>query len=148
MRKRFFLMVNNTAIDEFEFALSSAFRDALALTCRYGLTQLQSPAFCGSGVSFYSEHTASSPKGGFPSIRHNEISDSISNLLTKLCTNIRIEPILQPFTGEVFIGASLNNQDGTHLDTAANGFCGGRFQRTFIDVRVFNPMCPLTANAV
>ena len=28
------------------------------------------------------------------------------------------------------------------LDIAANGFWGGRFERTFFDVRVFNPHAP------
>ena len=33
-------------------------------------------------------------------------------------------------------------QDGARLDIAANGFWGGRFERAFFDVRVFNPHAP------
>ena len=53
--------------------------------------------------------------------------------------DVRIEPDLQPLTGEVLTGASSNSQDGARLDIAANGFWGGRYQRTYLDVRVFNP---------
>ena len=40
------------------------------------------------------------------------------------------------------MGASANTQDGARLDIAANGLWGGRTERTFFDVRVFNPHAP------
>ena len=49
---------------------------------------------------------------------------------------------MQPITGESLTGASSNVQDGARLDIAANGFWGGRFERTYFDVRVFNPHAP------
>ena len=42
-------------------------------------------------------------------------------------------------TGEVLRGASANAQAGARLDIAANGVRGGTFERTYFDVRVFNP---------
>ena len=39
-------------------------------------------------------------------------------------------------------GASSNVQDGVHSDIAANGVWGGCFDRTYFDVRVFNPHAP------
>ena len=42
-------------------------------------------------------------------------------------------------SGESLTGASSNVQDGACLDIAANGSWGGRFERTYFDVRVFNP---------
>ena len=39
-------------------------------------------------------------------------------------------------------GASANTQDGARLDIAANGLWGGRHERTFFDVRIFNPHAP------
>ena len=53
-----------------------------------------------------------------------------------------IEPDLQPITGEVLTGATSNAQNGARLDIAANGFWGGQFERTYFDVRVFNPHAP------
>ncbi len=43
-------------------------------------------------------------------------------------------------SGETLSYATSNSQDGARLDIAANGFWGGRYERTFFDVRVFNPM--------
>ena len=53
-----------------------------------------------------------------------------------------IEPDLQPVGGDELSGSSSNTQDGARLDIAANGFWGGRFERTFFDVRMFNPHAP------
>ena len=39
-------------------------------------------------------------------------------------------------------GLSVNSQSGAHLDIAANGVWGGTFERTYFDVRVFNPHAP------
>ena len=128
-------------IEEFGFALhKGAFYDALAL--RYNWQPLRTPSTCGCSAKFSVEHALSCPKGGFPSIRHNEIRDLTANLLTEVCNDVRIEPELQPITGESLTGASSNVQDGARLDIAANGFWGGRFERTYFDVRVFNPYAP------
>ena len=81
----------------------------------------------------------SCPKGGYPSIRHNEIRDLSANLMSEVCNNVSIEPHLQPITGEHLSGASANTQDGARLDIAANGLWGSRYERTYFDVRVFNP---------
>ena len=59
-----------------------------------------------------------------------------------MCSDICVEPHLQPVTGELLNGASANTHDGARLDIAANGFWGGKFERTYFDVRVFNPHAP------
>ncbi len=125
-------------IEEFGFTLHKrAFQDALAL--RYNWQPQNCPATCGCGARFSIDHSLSCPKGGFPSIRHNEIRDLTANLLTEICPDVQIEPDLQPLTGETLSYATSNSQDGARLDIAANGFWGGRYERTFFDVRVFNP---------
>ena len=53
---------------------------------------------------------------------------------------------LQPITGETPSSSTANMQDGAHLDIAASGLWGGQFQRTFVDVHVFN-MPPETVDA-
>ena len=40
-----------------------------------------------------------------------------------------------------------NNTDGARLDIAANGFWGGRFERTYFDVCVFNPYAPSNSSS-
>ena len=85
-------------IQEFGFALhKNAFQDALAL--RYNWQPLRAPTACACGTKFSVEHALSCPKGGFPSIRHNEIRDLTANLLTEVCNDVCIEPDLQPITG-------------------------------------------------
>lgn len=128
-------------IEEFGFALhKGAFHDALAL--RYGWSLTRTPSNCSCGTKFSVEHALSCSKGGFPIIRHNEIRDLTANLLTEVCHEVSVEPDLQPITGESLRGASSNTQDGARLDVAMNGFWGGRHERSFCDVRVFNPHAP------
>ena len=82
-------------LDEYGFALhKSAFQDAIAL--RYGWLPLHTPANCACGKSFSVEHALSCPKGGLPSIRHNEIRDLTARLLTEVCSQVATEPELQP----------------------------------------------------
>ena len=110
-----------------------------ALVLRYNWQPQRVPSTCGCGAKFSVEHALSCPKGGFPFIRHNEIRDLTANLLTQVCSDVCIEPELQPMTGEVLSSATSNAQDGARLD---NGFWGGCFEWTFFDVRVFNPHAP------
>ena len=59
-------------LSEHGFTLhKGAFHDALAL--RYGWTPHRLPSNCACGASFSVEHALSCAKGGFPSIRHNEV---------------------------------------------------------------------------
>ncbi len=91
------------------------------------------------GHTFSIDHALSCPTGGFPSIRHNEVRDITASLLSEVCHNVTIEPHLQPLSGEVMTLRSANTECNSRLYIAANGFGGGRFERAFFDVRVFNP---------
>ena len=79
--------------------------------------------------------------GRFPTIRHNEIRDLTASLLTEVCSNVAIEPYLQPLSGETFRLASTNTDDGARLDVRARGYWNAR-QDAFFDVRVFLPNAP------
>ena len=57
----------------------------------------------------------------------------MADLLTELCSDVCIEQDLQP-AGEVLSGSSSNTQDGARLNTAANGFWGSYFERTFANL--------------
>ena len=128
-------------LSEHGFTLhKGAFHDALAL--RYGWTPDRLPSKCICGTSFSVEHALSCAKGGFPSIRHNEIRDLTATLLTEVSNSVCIEPELQPLTDEVLTGSTSNSQAGARLDIAANGVWGGTFERTYFDIRVFNPHAP------
>ena len=123
---------------EYGFNLhKSAFRDAITL--RYGWTPVGLSTTCVCGSRFSVEHALSCPRGAFPIIRHNEIRDLTASVLSEVCYDVRVEPDLQPITNETMSAATANTSDGARLDIAMNGFWGGRFEKTFVDIRVFNP---------
>ena len=130
-------------IAEHGFALhKGAFRDALCL--RYGWRPPLLPSHCVCGQRLTVEHALSCSRGGFPSIRHNEIRDFIRNQLTaelmsEVCYGVGIEPGLQPITEEHLSLKSANKEDGARLDIVAENFWGKDRQRAFFDIRVFNP---------
>ena len=66
----------------------AAFHDALALT--YGWLPNNMPSTCDCGKQFSVDHALSCSKGGFPSIRHNEIRDITATLLTEVCHDVRL----------------------------------------------------------
>ena len=72
-------------------------------------------------------------------MRHNEIRDITETLLSEVCHGVSKEPQLQPLSGENLSHASANREEGARLDVVMYGFWGGRFEKAFIDVRVFNP---------
>ena len=128
-------------IDSHGFALHrSAFRDALSLRYCWPLENL--PSHCSCGHQFSIEHALSCPTGGFPSIRHNEVRDLTASLLTEVCHGVSTEPHLQSLSGEAMSHELANVEDGARLDVVVNGFWGGRFEKAFLDIRVFNPPNP------
>ena len=59
--------------------------------------------------------------------------------LTEVCSDVCVEPHLQPLSGESLRYSSAIKEDGARLDIRANGFWGNRYQQAFFDIRVFNP---------
>ena len=130
--------LSSLPIDDHGFALhKSAFRDALSL--RYGWSLQNPPSHCTCGYPFSIDHALTCKTGGFPAIRHNEVRDITASLLSEVCHGVTIEPHLQPLTGEVMSHNTTVTEDGARLDVAMYGFWGGRFEKAFVDVRVFNP---------
>jgi len=118
-------------IDEHGFALhKGAFSDALCL--RYGWRPPHLPSLCVCGAKFTVQHSLNCPRGGFPSIRHNEIHDITADLLNEVCHNVETEPCLQPITGEHLYYKSANREDGARLDVVAESFWGRDRQRAFL----------------
>ena len=81
-------------IEEHGFSLhKGAFRDALCL--RYGWRPPLLPSYCVCDKTFSVEHALSCARGGFPTIRHNEIRNITAHLMSDVCHNVGIEPPLQ-----------------------------------------------------
>ena len=113
------------------------FRDGIHL--RYGWLPQRLPSSCSCGATFTEAHTLSCPTGGFPSVWHNEVRDLTASMLKRVAHNVSVKPHLQQVTGEQFRHRSAIQTDQARLDVAASGIWGGGFERTYIDVRVFNP---------
>ena len=123
------------------FVLSkSEFRDGLALC--YGWRPSRLPSTCVCGASFTVAHALTCSTGGFPSLRHNEVRDITASLLKRVANSVAIEPHLQPLSGEQLRYKTASTEDQARLDVAASGVWGGRFERVFLDIRVFNPFAP------
>ena len=59
--------------------------------------------------------------------------------MREVCTDVEVEPRLQPLNGESLQHASANRDPEARLDVKARGLWGGMFECAFFDVRVFNP---------
>ena len=77
-------------------------------------------------------------KGGFVSIRHNDLRDLTANMLSEVCKDVEIEPKLTPLTGEVLGSRTANTTNQARLDIRARGVWE-RGQQAFLDLRVFDP---------
>ena len=76
-------------------------------------------------------HALSCTRGGFPTLRHNEVRDLTASMLSEVCSNVSIEPALQELSGETLLGNSANRNSGARVDVAADGFWGRGRERTF-----------------
>ena len=120
-----------------DFHLSKReFWDAVNLRYAWPLTKL--PSKCACGDTFNVEHALSCQKGGFVIQRHNELRDLTSDLLSEVCRDVAVEPLLEKLSGETFHHKTANKADDARPDISARGFWQ-RGQRAFFDIKVFNP---------
>ena len=115
------------------------FRDAVAL--RYGWPIADIPVTCVCGQAFDVAHAMCCPRGGFPTLRHNEVRDILADLLTEVSPGVATEPLLQPLNGEQFQASSTIVADDARADLRVSGFWT-RAEEAFFDVRVFYPNAP------
>jgi len=60
---------------------------------------------------------------------------------------LQVEPTSQPLSGESFTHATLNKEDGACLGISMNGFWDGRCEKSYFDVKVFNPYAPTNCSS-
>eukprot|EP00794_Sanderia_malayensis_P005044 gene5044-biopygen4106 len=111
------------------------FYDAIHLRFRWPLKFL--PSSCPCGKKFDIDHAMSCAKGGFVYQRHDETRDLFAHLMKEVYNDVKVEPHLQPITGES-LPSSANVSLEARLDVSARGFWQ-RGQLAFFDVRVINP---------
>jgi len=76
-----------------------------------------------------------------PTITHNELRDFTATVLSEVCHNVAIEPVLQRLNllEKFFSMQQQMLRIKLGLDVSAPVFWGSQHQRTLFDVRVFNP---------
>ena len=62
-----------------------------------------------------------------------------AELLSEVCSDMRVEPSLEPLTGEEFYYRTANWSEEARLDVSARGIWQS-YQKVFLDIRVFNPL--------
>ena len=77
---------------------------------------------CACGHQFSCDHAMICKKGGFVSLRHNELRDIISEMLSEVCKDVKREPELQPLTGEKLRYKTANTDQRARLDLSARDF--------------------------
>ena len=111
------------------------FWDGISLRYNWPIPFL--PTICVCGKPFDVSHSLSCKKGGFITLRHNEVRDLTAEMLHEVCRNVSTEPALQPLTGENLNRSAITG-DESRVDVSARDFWV-RGQQAFFDVRVFNP---------
>ncbi len=112
------------------------FRDALSLRYNWKISDI--PKFCGCGTKNDIVHILSCKKGGYVSMRHNALRDSLANMMREGgCRDVRTEPALLPVNPNNFT-QRCNAADGARLDISAQGI-QSMFERSYFDVRVSHP---------
>ncbi len=108
-------------LDEYGLTLDKgSFRDALCL--HYGRSPRHLALFCACGQAFTIDYALPSPTGRYPSIRHNEVQDITANILKEVCTDVTMEPSLQPLTGEMLDMRTNISGEETRLGISTRGF--------------------------
>ena len=93
------------------------------------------PCKCVCGEKYAHCHALSCKKGGVVAQRHDGVRNLLISLIGKVCTNVEVEPKLQPLDNERFSLKSAATSPVARLDLKAGDFWS-RGVTAFFDVRV------------
>ena len=105
---------------------------------RYNCALLRLPLVCEYGMKFDLTYALSCKKGGFVSLRHNNIRNITALLLKKICKDVRVEPLLQLLIGESLQHHTTREYE-VRLEVCVRGFWEAG-QAAFFDVKVLIQM--------
>ena len=114
------------------------FFDALSLRYNLTLSTANRSPLCVCGKQNHINHTLTCKIGGYVSLRHNSLRDTIAELLTTVCKDVETEPQLLSVPHTLDLSNGTNRQDGARLDISARSFWSP-LDRAFTDVRVLHP---------
>ena len=123
-------------LTEFGFALNKGqFRDARGLRCGRPLKGLHAKRSFGKNYNV--KHALNCKKGGFVTMRNNNLRDFEADMLSKIVNDVETKPELQLVTGEIIENLSGN---ASRPNIKAKGV-ESRPER-FFDVKVINTHSP------
>lgn len=111
------------------------FRDAIKMRYNWEISDIPKTCICGD--IFDVDHAMICRRGGFVIQRHNELRDLEAELLSTVCKDVEVEPVLQQITGET-LNRGANRSPDARLDIHAKGFWE-RQRSVYFDVRVCHP---------
>ena len=69
--------------------------------------------------------------------RHNEIRDTIANVMDEVCHDAKIEPLLQPLQSKIIVSKLTTKSEEICFDNETKGLWGLRFTGCFIEMDFF-----------
>ena len=115
------------------------FADAIAMRYNLQLKDIAKTCICGDNYSV--NHALICKRGGYVSLRHNWLRDTIARLLDSAkCKDIQTEPMLLPTDGYTLTNGTITT-DHARLDISARSVWN-TCERAFFDVRVFHAPAP------
>lgn len=113
-------LLNVFPMSDMDFTLNKReFRDAVKLSYDWPIPEC--PSICVCGANFSVDHAMVCKRGGIVIQRHNELRDLEAELFEMVCSDVQIEPSLQPVTEER-LNRGANKGNGTRQDVHARGF--------------------------
>ena len=114
------------------------FFDAISLRYNLTLSTANRSTICVCGKPNDINHTLTCKIGGYVSLRHNSVRDTVAELLGSVCKDVETEPPLLSVPHTLPLPNGTNRQDGARLDVSARSFWSP-LDRAFVDVRVLHP---------
>ena len=109
-----------------------------SLSIRYGWRIKNMPLTCACGSENSINHSLTCKTGGYSIFRHNNVRDTIADILKDICKDVKTEPELIPIDADFRGHASENTAERARLDVSSIGLWSP-LQKNFMDIRVFHP---------
>ena len=107
-------------LSEYGFRLSKEeFVDAICLRYDFGLIDV--PMLCVCGDAYSIGHSLTCSRGGYTIWRHDQIKNTMFDLINSVCKDTRKEPALHP-VGNRELSSGSNISDGARSDVSTLGF--------------------------
>ena len=102
----------------------------------FGKSVIYQHVFLGE-VNFDIQHSMNYNKGGFISIRYNDLRDLAGTMMSQVCKDTKIEPKPTPLSGEELQGRTSNNSNKARKEIRTQDFWE-RGQQALLALRVFD----------